>query len=120
MTIFAILLLMGTLWALWNMHQNIQRLDDLIDQWSETLTQLNASADDTDSPTSAGTANDDLQVIIKINDAVGLAKRYHWAGSAGALAPNVLKKTMQTRVLEQTQAAMQEGGHEADVKVIVL
>ena len=59
-------------------------------------------------------------MIIEITDAVGLAKSYHWAGGAGALAPAVLKKAMQSRVLEETNKAMQEGGHEADVKVIVL
>jgi hypothetical protein len=32
----------------------------------------------------------------------------------------VLKKTIQGRVLKETQKAMLEGGHDAEVKVIVL
>ena len=118
------LLLLATVWGLWNLHQNLQRLDALVDEWSETLTLLrNADGEQTNPSGKAPGVppeSSELRVIIQITDAVGLAKRYHWAGSAGALAPNVLKKTMQSKVLEQTEASMQEGGHEADVKVIVL
>ena len=32
----------------------------------------------------------------------------------------VLKKVMQDKVLEQIQQSMQEGGHEADIRVLVL
>jgi len=124
MTILAIVLLLATAWGLWNLHQNLQRLDALVDEWSETLTLLrNADGEQTNPSGKAPGVppeSSELRVIIQITDAVGLAKRYHWAGSAGALAPNVLKKTMQSKVLEQTEASMQEGGHEADVKVIVL
>ena len=124
MTILAIILLLIVAWGLWNLHQNLQRLDALVDEWNDTLTVLRSTGGEQANP--AGKApgvspeSSELRVVIQITDAVGLAKRYHWAGSAGALAPNVLKKAMQSKVLEQTQASMQEGGHEADVKVIVL
>lgn len=124
MTLFTIALLLIVSWGLWNLRQSVQRLDALTDQWNQTLTQLRNADDEATNPAglAPGLAENasELQVTIQINDAVGLAKRYHWAGSAGALAPNVLKKAMESRVLEQTEAAMQEGGHEADVKVIVL
>lgn len=116
MIIVAILILLGNGWALWNLHAKVQRLDALIEQWEHTLATLQ-QAEQATAP-SAPVRN--MRLIIEIADAVELAKRYHWAGSAGALAPNVLKNTIQGRVLRETQKAIQEGGHDADVKVIVL
>ena len=112
----AMLILLGTAWALWNLYGKVQRLDALIEQWEDTL----ATLQQVEQGAAAGKAGSGLRVIIEITDAVELAKRYHWAGSAGALAPNVLKKTIQGRVLKETQKAMLEGGHDAEVKVIVL
>jgi hypothetical protein len=124
MIILCIALLLGIAWGLWNLYQKVQRLDMLIEAWEETLAILrleeNPPANLPDGPVGLPPSDNDLRVTIQITDAVGLAKRYHWAGGAGALAPNVLKKAMQGRILEETRKAMQEGGHEADLKVIVL
>ena len=124
MIIAAILLLVGLAWGLWNLYQQVLRLDDVIEQWEDTLATLRSiddpetSADGPKLKISEGAAG--LRIIVEITDAVGLAKRYHWAGGAGALAPSVLKKTMQKRVLKEVANNMDEGGHIADVKVIVL
>lgn len=124
MITLTIILLLGIAWTLWNLHQSVHRLDALIEQWEETLAILRSeeissvsrqSGSENSLPEGSG-----LRVIIQITDAVGLARRFHWAGGAGALAPNVLKKIMHDRVLEETRQSMQVEGYPADVKVIVL
>jgi hypothetical protein len=121
MLILTWLMLLGVGWVLWNLRQEIGRLDDLIEQWQDTLIRVK-QLDEADGilPADASANQQPLRVIVEISDAVELASRYHWAGSAGAMAPAVLKKVMQDKVLEQIQQNMQEGGHEADVRVIVL
>lgn len=118
--VISLIMLAALAWGLWNLHQKVQRLDALIERWDDTLATLGEGEVVERAPDSLDAATTDMRVIIEITDAVSLARRYHWAGGAGALAPNVLKKTMQTRVLEETRKAIQEGGHQADVKVIVL
>ena len=121
MLIVTWLILLGMGWILWNFHQEIGRLDDLVAQWQETLIKVK-QLDQADEilPADPSTGQQPLRVIVEISDAVELASRYHWAGGAGAMAPAVLKKVMQDKVLEQIQQSMQEGGHEADVRVLVL
>ena len=121
MLIITWLLLCAIGWVLWNVHREVVRLDDLIEQWQETLVKVKQL----DGPdgllvTDGSASTQPLRVIVEISDAVELASRYHWAGGAGALAPAVLKKVMQDKVLEQIEQSMQEGGHDADVRVIVL
>ena len=121
MLVITWLLLCAIVWALWNVHREVGRLDDLITQWQETLVKVK-QLDDPEGLSVIGASSDTqaLRVTVEISDAVELASRYHWAGSAGAMAPAVLKKVMQDKVLEQIQQSMREGGHEADVRVIVV
>ena len=121
MLVITWLLLGAIAWALWNVHREVGRLDELIARWQETLVQVK-QLDDPEGLSVADGPNGGqaLRVIVEISDAVELASRYHWAGSAGAMAPAVLKKVMQDKVLEQIQQSMREGGHEAEVRVIVL
>ena len=121
MNALILVILCATIWGLWNLFEKIKRLDALIEQWEETLATLHGDHEVSavGAPVSREGASL-LRVIIEITDAVGLAKSYHWAGGAGALAPAVMKKALHGRVLEETQKKMQEGGIDADLKVIVL
>jgi hypothetical protein len=121
MIILALILLLGTTWGLWNLYQKVKRLDTLIELWEETLTTIQDDHDVSTVGKPAGQeGSSNIRLILEITDAVSLAKKYHWAGGIGALAPAILKKTLQTKVLERTQAQIEEGGYDVDVKVIVL
>ena len=121
MIILALILLVGTAWGLWNLYQKVKRLDTLIEQWEETLATLQSDLDVSTVGRPAGQeGSSNIRLILEITDAVSLAKKYHWAGAIGALAPAILKKTLQAKVYETTQQQIEEGGYEVDLKVIVL
>lgn len=124
MVIAVLLLALG--WTVWNLYQQAERLELLMTRNEEITHRLRpeqqaGSGAGTPSDAAAPAGGNCLRVIIEITDAVELAKRHSKAGgAAGAVAPNVLKKAMYGRVLEETTKSLEEAGQEAEVKVIVL
>ena len=114
------LLLLALAWGLWNLYQKLHRLDALIAQWQETLAAVRGLDEPGAAVAAPGPDQNHIRVTVEISNALEVAKRYHWAGGAGAMAPAVLKKVMQDRIYERIGQSLREGGHDADLRVIVL